>query len=605
MNQSLLSYSSGLATAEPEFSFASPNGGVATTLPALEITPVEPVLFEWRGDHYFVDFGKAAWGNLQFKLDEGISDRLTVRVGERLVAGKIDREPFGSVVYREARLVSTDEPGTYLLDFPRQELHDNAMALESAVDLREITIFRYAEIKTDGIELDAWQVRQLFIHAPFDETAGEFECSDKTLNAVWQICKHTMKATTAFGIYIDGERERIPYEADAYVNMLSHFACDLDPAVAQATLRHLLDNPTWPTEWSFHTVMMAAAYYEATGDLAVVEHFYEELKPKLLMERTGADGLIRGAANIDWPPCERDNYNNNELLPEDPYKQVGPVLNTFLNALYYHSLKCMGLMAEALGRDSEAGFYREQAMQVYTAFNRRFFDPVRKVYIDGTTEDGYACDHVSLHANMLALACGLVPGEHVNSVGAYVESRGMACSVYAAQYLLEALFQAGRDKAALALMTSHEERSWWHMIEMGSTLTWEAWDVKYKPNLTWNHAWGAVPANISTRFVLGVRPLTPGYRQTLIAPQPGGLDWARGKVPTPQGGVEVQYETTDGFRMEFTVPEGMTARVKWPVAGPCYRQENEAWHEVAPGGDGLLEEHFTPGRYILVTEAGG
>jgi alpha-L-rhamnosidase len=602
MNQSLLSYSSGLATAEPEFSFASPNGGVATTLPALEITPVEPVLFEWRGDHYFVDFGKAAWGNLQFKLDEGISHRLIVRVGERLVAGKIDREPFGSVVYREARLVSTYEPGTYLLDFPRQELHDADMALESAVDLREITIFRYAEIETGGIELDASQLRQLFIHAPFDETAGHFECSNDTLNAVWQMCKHTMKATTAFGIYIDGERERIPYEADAYLNMLSHFACDLDPAVAQATIRHLLDNPTWPTEWSLNTVMMAAAYYEATGDRAVAAHFYEELKPKLFMERTGADGLIRGAANIDWPPMERDNYNNNELLPEDPYKQVGPVLNTFLNALFYHSLKCMEMMATALGHESDADFYREQAMQVYTAFNQRFFDPARKVYIDGTTEDGIASDHVSLHANMLALACGLVPEKHVESVGAYVESRGMACSVYAAQYLLEALFHAGRDKAAVALMTSHEERSWWHMIEEGSTLTWEAWDVKYKPNLTWNHAWGAVPANISTRFVLGVRPLTAGYSQTLIAPQPGGLEWARGKVPTPQGGVEVQYETTNGFRLELIVPEGITARVKWPVTGKCYLQEGEAWDEVAQDGNGLLEGYFVAGRYVLSSQ---
>src|SRR5690606_16834053 len=157
-----------------------------------------------------------------------------------------------------------------------------------------------------------------------------------------------------------------------------------------------------------------------------------------------------------------------------------------------------------------AQLYRGQAAQVYTAFNRRFFDQARKVYIDGTTEDGVASDHISLHANMIALAYGLVPAEHIESVAAYVESRGMAGREYASLYLLEARFAAGREKAALALMTSKEERSWWHMIESGTTITWAAWDVKYKPNYTWSHAWGAVPANIATRFVLGVRPLAPG-----------------------------------------------------------------------------------------------
>jgi hypothetical protein len=89
----------------------------------------------------------------------------------------------------------------------------------------------------------------------------------------------------------------------------------------------------------------------------------------------------------------------------------------------------------------------------------------------------------------------------------------MACSVYGAQYLLEALFAAGRDKYAVELMAARTGRSWWHMIESGSTMTWEAWDAQAKNNLTWNHAWGAAPANILSRYVLGVRPVEPGYKK--------------------------------------------------------------------------------------------
>ena len=46
------------------------------------------------------------------------------------------------------------------------------------------------------------------------------------------------------------------------------------------------------------------------------------------------------------------------------------------------------------------------------------------------------------------------------------------------------------------------------------------------------HCAGEPHANIPTCFVLGVRPLEPGYRKILIAPQPGSLERLRSMVPT-------------------------------------------------------------------------
>jgi hypothetical protein len=93
--------------------------------------------------------------------------------------------------------------------------------------------------------------------------------------------------------------------------------------------------------------------------------------------------------------------------------------------------------------------------------------------------------------------------------------------VYGAQYLLEALFEAGLEDDALALMTRDDMRSWLNMLEAGSTITAEAWDIRLKPNEDWNHAWGAVPANIVPRYVLGVRPLEAGFGTLLVRPQVG------------------------------------------------------------------------------------
>jgi alpha-L-rhamnosidase len=573
-------------------------------IPALEITPVAPVRFEKRDGYYAIDFGKAVWGNLQIAFERVPISALTVRLGEKLGAdGKIDRHPPGSVVFREVVLKPQAGQTLYLLDLPHQEMHDDVMALESQAGLGEITAFRYAEIEAGEEPLVASQVRQLFVHTAFDDDTSDFQCSDATLNAVWQLCKHTIKASTAFGIYIDGDRERIPYEADAYINQLSHLACDFNPAVGRASLEHLLRYPTWPTEWNYHIIMMVAADYEATGDLDFVARHYVALHQKLLMDRAREDGLLRVGANIDWPPCERDGYNNGEIDPHDPnyvHPQLGPEINTVANAFYFHGLQCMAFLAGALGKSEDQKFYQATARKVFDAFNQQFFDSALNRYIDGVSPEGHRSDHVSLHANMFALVFDLVPPEKVETIADYVRSRGMACSVYAAQYLLESLYRSGHATAGLELMTAQGKRSWWHMIERGSTMTWEAWDEDVKPNLTWNHAWGASPANIITRFLLGVRPLEVGYGKTIITPQPGTLEWASGKVPTPLGAVHVSFQQAEGFCLEVTIPHGMTAQVRWPQQG-AYLLENGVATLLELDAKQTTVEPLRPGHHILTS----
>ena len=525
----------------------------------LEVTPVAPVKVEKRGEVWFADFAKDAYGNLQFTFSNDVpAATLTVRLGEKLDAsGAIDRQPPGSVNYRELTLATQPGQRIYQLSIPSKPAHLKPGAVGTPADIGEITPFRYAEIEGCPAPLNQSELRQLFVHAPFDDNASSFESSDPTLNAIWDLCQHTMKATTAFGIYIDGERERVPYEADAYINMLSHYACDLDPRVAHRTLEYLLQHPTWPTEWSLHIPMMAAADYEATGDSALAARNYDALKKKLLMGMARQDGLLRAGAIVDWPEGERDGYNNGRKFPGD--RQLGPEYNTVVNAFYYHALQGMARLAHALGKTDDAREFEVKAKRVYASFNAKFFDAAQGLYIDGE-----GSQHASLHANLFALDFSLVPANRTTKVANFVQSRGMACSVYGAQYLLESMFKAGKDDYAVQLLTAKSDRGWSHMIDLGSTMTLEAWDAKYKPNLTWNHAWGSAPANILSRFVLGVRPLEPGYRKLVIAPQPGGLSWVRGKVPTPCGPVTVNVKNSVSFKLDVNIPAGATARLAVP-----------------------------------------
>jgi alpha-L-rhamnosidase len=236
-------------------------------------------------------------------------------------------------------------------------------------------------------------------------------------------------------------------------------------------------------------------------------------------------------------------------------------VNTVVNAFHYQALVRMAQIAEALGKTSDAAAYRQDASRVAKAVNEKLFDAGTGLYVDGE-----GSTHSSLHANMFPLAFGMVPEARLQKVAEFVRGKGMACSVYGAQYLMEALYAAGLDEHARKLITAPGDRSWRHMVEdVGTTIALEAWDNKYKPNQDWNHAWGAAPANTIPRFLMGIEALEPGFGTIRIRPQPGQLETASMDLPTIRGAVHVDFKNTpDRFSLNVRIPGNTTARVYLP-----------------------------------------
>lgn len=258
--------------------------------------------------------------------------------------------------------------------------------------------FRWVEIEGwPGVPSKDQVKRRAAFAEGWDDNAASFHCSDEMLNKIWELCRYSIKATTFAGVYVDGDRERTPYEADAYLNQISHYACDPDPRMARDTFEFLLKKPTWPTEWALHMPFILHADWVQTGDLAWLGKNFDALKPKLLEKRLRADGLLASEGKhmkgdiVDWPTGERDGY-------------VMTPCNTVVNAFYIRSLELMAEMAKTLGRDPEAESYQKKASAAREAFQKAFFDPARGVY-----RDGEGTEHASSHANFFPLAFGLVP----------------------------------------------------------------------------------------------------------------------------------------------------------------------------------------------------
>ncbi len=519
----------------------------------VEIRTVSPGVFQ-------VDFGKVAFGNLRLEAPSGANGNVTVHFGEALKKGRIDRKPPGTVRYSKAD-IALDGKSTVIAAPPADERNtqkgdaSTPPAVLTPAEWGVVTPFRWVEIEGWPGELTADQItRQAGFQVNWDDDAASFSCSDDTLNRIWDLCRYSIKATTFAGIYIDGDRERIPYEADTYLNQLSAYTTNTDVEMSRETFDWLMKHPTWPTEWAFHMIFMARADWRHTGDTAWLSKRYESLKPKLQPDRIGPDGLMKSNEAqqkrddiIDWPKGERDGF-------------VFTPVNTVVNAFYLQALADMAELARALGKEGEAADFEARAEKGRIAFQEKLFDTESGLY-----RDGVGTDHTSLHANVFPLAFGLVPPPDRERIGRWLAGRGMKCSVYVAQYLLEGLFENHLGAEALGLITADTSRSWRGMLESGATITWEAWDVKSKRNLDWNHAWGAAPANILPRFVLGARPLTPGWKSAKISPNPGDLKSAEGKVPTPRGAIMVGWKNGATFDLTLTLPAGMSAKLDLPA----------------------------------------
>lgn len=559
-------------------------------LSAAERSPVvsateSPIKAEQLGNgHWLIDFGKAAFGNVSIAPASGREKgRMTLHLGETLAGDRgINRSPGGTVRYQRHE-VTLNPRGPVS---PRLTWSPPNWMKEGFLDLPkeckdEVMPFRYVEIEGAPPGFSADQVKRVSWNVPFDEKASAFESSSPELNAVWDLCKHSIKATTFMGLYVDGDRERKPYEADVLINQLSHYCLDARYDTARLTHEYLLEKPTWPTEWRLQSVILAWHDFLWSGDDTSLRKNYATLKGRAMMGRRTPEGLFQGWNKgditdiVDWPAGERDGY---DMTPE---------VKTVVTAFHYRSLVLLEKIALQLGKAADAKEFASAAGMTRQAVNTKLWDEARGCYLDGL-----GSTHASAHANFFPLAMGLVPEDRVVKVAAFLKTKDMACSVYGAQFLLDALYDAGESSYALSLLTSRAQRSWLNMSEkVGSTVTLEAWDPALKPNLDWNHAWGAAPSNLIARKLMGIEPMDPGFKRFRVKPQTASLKQARIKMPTPKGPIflEIQGTEASNWQASITVPAGTAAEFHVPHAGEISLE--------GPGGAKPLGED--QGRRVL------
>jgi hypothetical protein len=568
-----------------------------------------------------VDFGKDAFAQVLLRLTSTTGDdSVTVHLGETLKDGRIDPRPGGTIRYHRYAIGLVKGTNTYRVKIAKNMRNTGEQAVRMPDYIGEVLPFRYLEVEGYDKPLETDDALREAVFYPFDETASSFKCSNDTLNQIWEMCKYSVKATSFLGIYVDGDRERIPYEADAIINQLCHYGVDREYAIARRTHEYLLAYPTWPAEWILQAIMIAWYDYLYTGDSRSLRANYDVLKARSLMSLREKNGLVSTTTGlqtpefkssiryfrenirdiVDWPQTGILGLNKNEGGEADGF--VFTNYNAVTNAYHYNVLKILADIALVLEDADDARHYRKEAADFLRRYNKTFFNSGKGIYVDGDTTT-----HSSLHSNMFPLAFGMTPSQSENpstqisitspkthisqslpsispnpnkKILDFIRSRKMACSVYGSQFLMDALYEAADADYALQLLTNTDDRSWFNMLRVGSTISLEAWDNKYKPNQDWNHIWGAAPANIIPRKLIGVEPLTPAFDLVRIRPQKSSLHWVRSLIPTIKGAITLDMAgDSKHFVMNLTLPANMEGELYLPAPHPTTKFVASIDHE--------------------------
>ena len=252
----------------------------------------------------------------------------------------------------------------------------------------------------------------------------------------------------------------------------------------------------------------------------------------------------------------------------------------YMTALYYQALGDAISVASITKSPKESSHYQSLRKKISTAFESELWNSSQGLYRDGkpfqTTikpnqwlPADKDIETFSTQVNTLAVSCGLASYERSRSVmNAVLARKDMNCQPYFMHFVFEAMFKAG-------LFSSEAVRQLdrWKIVPDTQSF-YEMWTVG-----DLSHAWNATPMYQMSGRILGVMPTKPGFKEFIIDPQPVGLTWAKGKVPTPHGLIEVAWKAAgEQIEIDFLVPGNTTAVVSGKQFGPGAHRISIATH---------------------------
>lgn len=309
------------------------------------------------------------------------------------------------------------------------------------------------------------------------------------------------------------------------------------------------------------------------------------------------------------------------LTPAGPRERYGDWLcyedtpKPYISLCFYaYDASLMEKYAELLGETDRAAHYRA------------LFEELRGRFASEYLKNGELTVR-SQTACLLAIRYGLVRGKELEAAVALLKEKiirnncTLSTGFIGTGILNQTLSQVGLDGLAYSLLLQTRDPSWLYSVRQGATTVWERWNSYTKKNgfgkvsmNSFNHyAYGAV-AEWMYESMAGIKadPEHPGFTHFILAPKPDFR--SEEEIPAGQerirhvkahftartGRIESEWGFENGrFTYRFTIPEGTSARVEFPLTDRDELTLNGAPAVQFAKKDGVAVAELPAGSYVL------
>ena len=397
---------------------------------------------------------------------------------------------------------------------------------------------------------------------------GAFAASDRVLDAIHSTAVRTLRLCMHEHYEDCPWREQAMYANDSRNQALAGYYAFGEGAFPAAALT-LLGKGLKPDGWlemcmpasiaitipsfTFAWILAVGDHWMHRGDRAFAKRALPIVRAVIeARERELLDGLLpcppgqRYWQFYDWAP----GLEGHERIQPGEVRYDAP-----LNLFFAMALRAGAMVAAACGSRGEAACWNALADSVARLVHRKFWVPVAKAY--HTYAGDRAPEHICELTQALALLSGAVPAalrdmlrQRLVEPTSWVETT-LSQSLYKYESVL-----GGGDAHSRAVVEA-VAAEWGAMLRKGATSFWETrlGGEDFDGGGSQCHGWSATPAYLFGAYVLGVRPLEPGFAAFRVEPLDSGQESASGTVPTPHGPIAVAWRrTARGYEGTVTHP---------------------------------------------------
>ncbi len=417
------------------------------------------------------------------------------------------------------------------------------------------TGFRFVRIDflSCNVEVKVTSIKLIALERPYNYI-GSFESSDALLNQIWQVGARTVHLCCQDYILDGIKRDRLLWVGDLHpqINVIGNVFGDVDIVNDTLDQARVMTPPgMWMngiSAYSLWWIICVFDWYMYTGNTQWLKKQTPYLKQLLdqIASYIGDDGreTLTGTRFMDWSIGLDENVTNQGLAA-----------------------------VTLLAMQKAAGIFRFTGCCDYAANADKIITLLNK--FTHTRSD-------AKQVNSMRVLAGLMSAEKANEQSLSVNPcEGL--STWFAYYALQIRAMAGDVGGSLDMVRKY----WGGMLSLGATTFWEHFEVEWLENASridempvegkvdvhttygghcfkglrhsFCHGWAGGPTAWMSQYVLGVRPAAPGFAKVIIEPDLGGLDFAKGAVPTPAGVIKVEATRNKRGQLDvnYQLPAGV------------------------------------------------